>query len=103
MTDEEHDALIALRRQVEELQATIDLIQTRVDENGKLTGEIHSDLYQVQRGAPKGDKPLMEMLRIMARAWKNSSWAIRAIGWLILTLGSLAVALREIIKWWPRG
>lgn len=75
MTDEE-------RKMLEDTQQSVEAIRRA--------------LFEVPEGSPADERPLIEGLRIMWRAWQRGSWAIRVVVWTLPTVAGLAVAASQL-------
>lgn len=65
-----------------------------------LAVRINRALFELPPGSDKDAKPLMETIRIMARAYERGSWSVRALIWLLLTIAGLGTAFQQIREWW---
>lgn len=65
--------------------------------------ELRDALLGVPAGSPKEAKPLLEDLRVVARAYQRGSWAVRAIMWLLPTVAGLGYAIKQIKDWFFGG
>lgn len=98
MNDEEHDALMALRRQLEDLSARIDKINDRVQESGKKADKTYSDLYEKQPGDLTDEKPLLEAMRVLVRTMNRSKWAARALTWIATAFAAAATLYIQLVR-----
>lgn len=71
-------------------------------EEHKMVVEIHQALFAVPPGSPPDEKPLLEDIRVVCRAYKRAKWTTRAIIWLLPTAAGLGMAVETIWKWMHR-
>jgi hypothetical protein len=69
------------------------------DDDHKMLQDIHAALFDVPPGSPKDERPLIEGVRIMWRAYQRGSWAFRAVIWVLPAIAGVGVAWQKITEW----
>ena len=75
-----------------EERALIERVADRVD-------QMNRALFEVPEGSPKDERPLIEGLRIMWRAYQRGSWLARVFIWVIPTVAGVIAGWDSIKEW----
>jgi hypothetical protein len=81
---------------------TLRKVAEQVEHNGELTEIIYAALFEVPKGSPEGDRPLIEMIRIVVRAYQRASWITRVIVWLLPTAALIGASIAQVKGWFAR-
>lgn len=68
-------------------------------ETAERVDELHRALFAVPAGSPADERPLIEGLRIVWRAYQRGSWLARITIWLIPTVAAIGAGVAAIKGW----
>ena len=66
------------------------------DDERKMLAELHNALLKVPAGSLSDDRPLLEEIRVVVRAYKRASWATRWLFWGVPTIAGIGIAGQTI-------
>lgn len=61
--------------------------------------DISRALFEVPEGSPDDERPLIEGLRIMWRAYQRGNWIARVLIWLIPTTAGVLMGWETVKEW----
>ncbi|QRF66390.1 hypothetical protein [Ponticoccus alexandrii] len=88
MTEQETALLRDTAAQVKELRGSV--------------ARIERALFDVPPGSPDDEKPLIEGIRIVWRAFQRGSWVARAVVYAIPTIAAVGLAAGQIKEWFGK-
>lgn len=65
--------------------------------------ELRAALLEKAPGSPSDEKPLLEDIRIVIRAYKRASWATRAVIWALPTAALIGASLKSLVSYFTGG
>jgi len=73
-------------------EAELQEMKTKID-------RIHRALFEVPAGSPDDEKPLIEGVRIVWRAWQRGSWLSRLLMWLVPAVAACVAFAAQVRQW----
>lgn len=68
------------------------------DQSRKLD-KLYSSLLEVPAGSPTDEKPLLEQIRVISRAYNRGVWSAKMIVWGVPLIASLGIAVQTVLSW----
>ena len=69
------------------------------DNERQMLQDMHRALMEVPPGSPADERPLVEQMRVVCRAYQRGNWVVRAAIWVLPALAGVGVAIEKIREW----
>ncbi|WP_299830649.1 hypothetical protein [uncultured Roseobacter sp.] len=71
-------------------------------EESQMVRDLHDALLRVPPGSPSDDRPLLEEIRLVVRAYRRGSWIAKVVVWGAPVIVSAVIGWEKIYNWLVR-